>query len=237
MSHFALKAYALVIASLCLTACVTRRDFVVAPETVGVVLDAKTGARVEGAEVRFVGVDAIAATVTGKDGSFTLPGLSENRTIVAVPMGGVYRDAARVRASAPGRAEAFATAAFIQGGQPAPAIYRVTLLMFPQDTPETPLHALTEDCFQSPEQDHALLLSGFVADIDPQNPPGWLDLDAAQALKEHLSLVLSSSGFQACAKMNEAYALFRSQLGPLEAFERAAYLEKLQPELRPGTEP
>ena len=37
VSHFALKAYALVIANLCLTACVTRRDFVVAPETVGVV--------------------------------------------------------------------------------------------------------------------------------------------------------------------------------------------------------
>ncbi|MFN7180719.1 carboxypeptidase-like regulatory domain-containing protein [Hyphomonas sp.] len=236
MSRLILKTFALGVACLYLTACVTRREFVVAPETGGVVIDAETGAPVEGAEVRFGGVDAIASVVTGPDGRFALPGLKEKRTIVAMPMGGVFRDAARVQASAPGRAEAFATAAFIQGGRPASALYRVTVLMFPEDAAETALHALMRECTEGAEQAHALQFAGYVSGIDPANPPGWLDEDTVQALQEHLSLALPASGFQSCAQMNEAYALFRAQLEPLEALERATYIEKLPPHLRPAAE-
>lgn len=237
MSRLALRTFAIAAACLCLTACVTRREFVVAPETGGVVIDAETGAPVAGAEVRFAGVDAIAATVTGADGRFALPGLTEKRTIVAMPVGGVYRDAARVQASAPGRAEAFATAAFIQAGQPAGALYRVTVLMFPADAAETKLHVLTQDCVAGPVQDHALHLSGYVAGIDPTAPPDWLDAGTAAALDEHLRLSLPSSGFMACAQMSEAYELFRAQTEPLETIERAAYIESLPPHLRPAAQP
>lgn len=233
MSRLILKTFALGVACLCLTACVTRREFVVAPETGGVVIDAETGAPVDGAKVRFVGVDAIAAVVTGPDGRFALPGLKEKRTIVAVPMGGVYRSAALVKAWAPGRAEAFASAAFIQGGQRAGALYGVTLLMFPADTATTPLHELMRDCAAGPVQDHALHLSGYLAGVDPAGPPDWLDTDTAAALEEHMRLSLPSSGFMGCAQMSEAYALYRTQMEPLEAIERAAYIESLPPHLRP----
>lgn len=237
MSRLILKTFALGVACLCLTACVTRREFVVAPETGGVVIDAETGAPVEGAEVRFGGVDAIAAVVTGADGRFALPGLTEKRTIVAIPMGGIFRDAARVQASAPGRAEAFATAAFIQGGQPASALYPLAVLMFPDDAGETPLHALMSDCTAGVEQKHALQLVDYISGIDPESPPAWLDGDAVEALQEHLQRALPSPGFRSCAQMNEAYAMFRAQTEPLEALARAAYIEKLPPHLRPAAEP
>lgn len=237
MSRLALRPFAVALACLSLTACVTRREFVVAPETGGVVIDAETGAPVEGAEVRFAGVDAIAATVTGVDGRFALPGLTEKRTIVAMPVGGVFRSSTPVQASAPGRAEAFATAAFIQAGQPAGALYRVTVLMFPPDAGETPLHALMSDCTAGEGQEHALQLVGYVSGIDPANPPVWMDEEAVEALREHLQRALPSSGFRSCAQMNEAYALFRAQMGPLEALSRAAYIKTLPPHLRPSAEP
>jgi hypothetical protein len=236
MSRISLKTGVVGLACLCLTACVTRREFVVAPETGGVVIDAETGAPVEGAEVRFVGVDAIAAVMTGPDGRFALPGLTEKRTIVAMPMGGVFRSSTPVQASAPGRAEAFATAAFIQGGQPARALYRVTVLMFPPDAGETPLHALMSDCTAGAEHEHALQLAGYAAGTDPESPPAWLDADAVEALQEHLSLALPATGFQACARMTEAYAMFRAQTEPLEALARAAYAQTLPPHLRPAAE-
>lgn len=211
---------AFVLATACLTACVTRREFVVTPETRGIVLDAQTGMPVDGAVVRFMGVDEIPAATTGPHGRFVLPGQTEKRTIVAVPVGGVFRDTAQVKASAPGRGDAFATAAFIQGGQPAAAFYEVIVLMFPADAGETPLHDLTRDCLRGEAQAHALQLSNFISGIDAARPPGWMDRDAAMALDEHLRTVLPSSGFMACAQMSEAYELLRQQVEPLDAVSR-----------------
>ncbi len=220
MSRLAMKSFAVGIACLCLTACVTRREFVLAPEARGIVLDAETGAPVGGAEVRFLGVDGIAAVKTGADGRFALEGRTEKRTIVAMPVSGVFRDSTRVRATARGRAEAFASASYIQRGLPALALYRVTVLMFPADTKETPLHELMQDCVEAPAQHHALHLSGFVAGIDPANPPDWLEIDTAFELDEHLQLTLPSSGFMACAQMNAAYELFRAQQEPLRELQK-----------------
>jgi hypothetical protein len=237
MPRTAFRTFVLGVACLSLVACVTRREFVVAPETRGVVIDSETGAPVDGAVVRFAGVEAITPAVTGPDGRFALPGRTQARTIVAMPMGGVFRDAARVKASTPGRAEAFATAAFIQGGKPAQAFSPVTVLMFPHDAAPTELHALTGDCLHGALQDHARHLAAFVAGIDPAGPPDWLDAETAAALEEHLRLSLPSSGFMACAQMNEAYALFRRQMEPLEAIQRAAYLESLPPHLSQAAQP
>lgn len=236
MSRLALRPFAVALACLSLTACVTRREFVVAPETGGVVIDAETGAPVEGAEVRFAGVDAIAATVTGVDGRFALPGLTEKRTIVAMPVGGVFRSSTPVQASAPGRAEALRRPPSFRPGS-GRALYRVTVLMFPPDAGETPLHALMSDCTAGEGQEHALQLVGYVSGIDPANPPVWMDEEAVEALREHLQRALPSSGFRSCAQMNEAYALFRAQMGPLEALSRAAYIKTLPPHLRPSAEP
>lgn len=220
MPRLALKSFAALMACLCLAACVTRREFAIAPETRGIVLDAARGRPVEGAEVRFAGVEAIAKVTTGPDGRFALPGRTEKRTIVALPMGGLFRDSSLVQATAPGRGEAFASAAFIQGGAPASALYGVTVLMFPADAGETPLHALTNDCLSGEVQMHALQLLDFASGIDLNHPPSWLDRETAAALDEHLQLALPSSGFADCARMSEAYALYRVQAKPLETLSR-----------------
>ena len=224
----------MLVAGACLTACVTQREHVIAPETQGIVIDASSGNPVSGAQVRYEEVTAIASTVTAQDGTFALPGLTDKRTIVAMPMGGVYRDSALVLASAPGLADGYASAAFINGGQPAEALYRVVLVMFPQDADKTPLHGLMQDCLQGAAQDHALHLSAYVAGLDPQNPPGWLDAQTAEALDEHLTLTLPSSGFMACGRWEEAYEMFRAQREPLNAILQAAYAEKLSQALGPA---
>lgn len=216
----AVKSLAALIACLCLTACVTQREHVLAPAASGIVLDAGTGMPVEGAQVRYAGVDAVAPFTTGADGRFTLQGRTEKRTIVALPMGGVFRSTTQVQVSAPGRAEGYARAAFIDGGMPAKALYPVTVLMFPADAGETPLHDLMRDCTEGGEQEHALQLAGHVAGIDPDSPPAWLDEGAAEALDEHLRHALPSSGFQSCERMTEAYAMFRAQTEPLRDFWR-----------------
>lgn len=228
------RMMAMLVAGVCLTACVTQREHLIAPGTHGIVIDASSGNPVSGAQVRYVDVNAIAPAVTAQDGTFALPGLTDKRTIVAMPMGGVYRDSALVLASAPGMADGYASAAFINGGQPAEALYRVVLVMFAQDADETPLHGLMQDCRQGAAQDHALHLSAYVAGLDPQNPPGWFDAQTAEALDEHLTLTLPSSGFMGCGRWEEAYEMFRAQREPLNAILKAAYAEKLSQALGPA---
>lgn len=229
------KTMAALMAAACLTACVTQREHVLAPETRGIVIDASTGKAVSGAQVRFVEVAAIAPAVTTLDGAFDLPGLTDKRTIIAMPMGGIYRDSSLVLASAPDLSDGYASAAFINGGQPAEAIYRVVVVMFAEDAAETALHRLMKDCLEGPAQEHALHLSAYVAGIDPKNPPGWFDARTAEALDEHLRLMLPSSGFMTCERWDEAYEMFRAQREPLNAIMQAAYIEALPPALRPAT--
>lgn len=228
------KLMAALLAGACLTACVTQREHVLAPETHGIVIDAVTGRAVPGAQVRYVDVEAITPAVTAQDGTFALPGLTDKRTIVAMPVGGVYRDSTLVLASTPDLADGYASAAFINGGQPAEALYRIVLLMFAQDAEETPLHGLMQDCLEGPAQDHALYLSAYVAGLDPENPPVWFDKQTAEALDEHLRLILPSSGFMACGRWEEAYEMFRAQREPLNTILQAAYSEKLAQALGPA---
>jgi hypothetical protein len=225
MPNLVANASAGVIACLCLTGCITKREHVLAPSTAGVVINAETGKPVKDAQVRYVGLEGSASVITGPDGRFTLEGLTDNRTIVALPVSGVFRDATTVRASAPDMAEGYASAAFINGGKPAQALYNVTVLMFPADAGQTALHALTRDCIEGPEQDHALHLAAYAGGIDPGSPPEWLDQDAAEALHEHLWLTLPASGFRPCEQMTAAYEMFRSQTERLQEIFRSRSTE------------
>lgn len=222
MSKLAVTSSAILIASVCLTACITKREHVLAPSAEGIVIDAASDRPVPGAQVRYVGLEQAAAGVTGADGRFSLEGRTEDRTLVAMPFGGVFRDTTLVHVSAPDLADGYATAAFISMGRPAPALYRVTVLMFPPDADETSLHALMRDCIDGPEQSHALHLAAHIAGLDPADPPEWLDEDAAEALEEHLWLALPSSSFRNCERMDEAYAVFSAQAAALRAFDGSA---------------
>jgi hypothetical protein len=115
-------------------------------------------------------------------------------------------------------ADGYASAAFINGGRPAQALYNVTVLMFQADAEKTTLHGLMRDCIEGPEQDHALHLAGYAAGIDPRSPPEWLDQDAAEALYEHLRYAVPSSSLRPCEQMTAAYEMLRTQTEPLRTF-------------------
>jgi hypothetical protein len=237
MSGFAAHVFSALMACLCLTACISQREHVLAPDARGIVIDALQNQPVQGATVRYPEVGALAPAITDAEGGFTLPGLTDKRMIVALPMGGIYRSLTEVRVSATGLADGYASAAFINGGRPAKAVYRIVVLMFPAAAAETPLHELMRDCVEGPEQDHALHLAGYVSTLDPKNPPVWFDEETPEALLEHLRHALPSSGFMACERMSEAYEMFKTQTEPLEAIRRAAYIESLPLHLRPAPEP
>jgi hypothetical protein len=201
---------------LCLTACITRRDQVLAPDARGFVIHARTGQPVEGARVRFAGLDATPTAITAADGAFTLDGRTRSRLTIANPLGGLHRDSTPIQISAPGLADAYASAGFINGGRPTRTLYSVPVLMFPVDAPETPLHALTRDCLVGPQRHHALHLVGSIAGIDPNRPPDWLNGGTAEALRDHLSRVLPYEDFRACEQADQAWALYRTARAPLE---------------------
>ncbi|MFN7164827.1 MAG: carboxypeptidase-like regulatory domain-containing protein [Hyphomonas sp.] len=235
MLHNALKTFAVGVACLCLTACVTRREFVLAPEASGIVIDAETGEPVEGAVVRHAGFDSVAPVVTGADGRFTLEGRIEKRTIVTLPMGGLFREFSLVGVAAPGRADGYASASYVSGpnlGRPPQARPEVQVLMFAADAAETPLHALLRDCIDTPEQAHALHIAGLAASIDPENPPGWFGEDTSFALIDHLNQTLPYDTFRSCPQMDEAYPMFQTQIRPLEAIRNAINNALLPPGLR-----
>ncbi len=218
MSNIAVKSSVVLIAGLCLTACITQREHVLAPVASGVVINAGTGKPVDGALVRYAELERAKPFKTGPDGRFTLEGSTDKRTIVALPMGGVFRDRTPVLVSAPDMADEYASADFINGGRPAQALYNVTVLMFPADAEKTPLHGLMHDCIGDPEQDHALHLADYVAGIDPGSPPDWLDQDTAEALYEHLRYAVPASSLRSCEQMTAAYEMLRTQTEPLRTF-------------------
>ncbi|MDZ4112815.1 MAG: hypothetical protein U1E18_24890 [Brevundimonas sp.] len=215
MTHRVVKRAAALVMGLCLAACVTTGQYILAPDAKGLVIDTATGQPIAGAEVRYVALEGISPVRTDVDGRFTLDGRVERRTALVLPVSGVYRDATRVQVSVPGLPYGYATVGFINGirsgppVEPRPAIYPVIVLMFPADAPETPLHSLMQDCVAGPEQQHALQMVAYLAGLDAAEPPDWLTPDTAEGLQEHLGRALPSSGFMECARMSEAWAMFR----------------------------
>lgn len=229
MTHGVVKLAAALVMGLGLTACVATGQYGLAPNAEGLVIDTATGQPIAGAEVRYVGLEGTAPVRTGTDGRFSLEGRSVRRTMLVVPMGGIYRDAARVQVSVPGLPDGYATAGFINGlsqGSYLPSmrgLYPVIVLMFPADAPETPLHALMQDCVDGPEQAHALQMVAYLAGVDAENPPDWLNTDTAEALDEHLGRMLTSSVFQACDRMTDAWAMFRRDTAVLLTLRGSGY--------------
>ncbi len=205
-----------VLLCLGLAACITHRDQVLAPDAGGVVIDARTGRPVEGAQVRYPRFDAPASVITGADGRFALEGSTQGRIILAYPIGGVFRDTTSVMASAPGLGDAYASVDFINAGRPASAIHDIPILMFGADAPETPFDALTADCIGGTEERHALRVATHVSTLDSSTPPDWLTADRARAVLDHLNRTLPFSRFQTCREASDAYALYRSATTVLE---------------------
>ncbi|MBA4001547.1 carboxypeptidase-like regulatory domain-containing protein [Brevundimonas sp.] len=232
MGNSAVKGLAALVACLGLTACITQSDGVLAPDTRGVVIHAGTGQPVEGAQVRHARPDDGPTVVTGADGGFTLEGRTRRRLILTHPLGGgVFRDARQVRVSAPGLADGYATAGFVNSWSgPGPTLYVVPVLMFPADADETPLHALMRDCIQRPDQHHAVHVAAYMGRLDRHSPPDWMDADAVEGLIEHLDRVLPFSGFDACAQGEAARALFSAQMAPLRAMETQRTIVMPRPE-------
>lgn len=221
MTHRVVKLVGALVLGLGLASCVATGQYGLVPNAEGLVIDTATGQPIAGAEVRYVGLEGAVPVRTGADGRFSLEARTVRRTMLVTPMGGLYRDATRVQVSVPGLPDGYATAGFVNGLNQGPddwpmqALYPVIVLMFPADAPETPLHALMQDCVEGPRQHHALQMVAYVAGLDAADPPHWLNPDTAKGLDEHLSRVLPSSGFQKCARMGEAWALYESQTAVL----------------------
>lgn len=221
MSGQATRLTATLFACLFLSACITQREFVLEPESAGLVIHAETGRPVPGAQVRYAHLPQAMPVLADAAGRFALSGRTQVRTILAMPMGGVFAQSVVVQASAPGLAEGYASAVFINGLGPNRAHYPVPILLFPKDLRDNPLHALTRDCLPHAEQRHALQLADHLAAIAPTNPPGWMTADVAQALSEHLQDVLPASSFADCAQRDEAYAAISAQTRALWALAAA----------------
>lgn len=204
---------------LALAACSVEREHVLAPDARGLVVDAETLAPVSGAVVRFTGLSGALASSSDESGRFALEGRTEMRRVMPV-VGGVYRDASHVQASASGYATGYASAAFINGLGPAQAEYPVIVMLIPQDAPEPDLARLMADCVETPEQRHAVHIAARLAALDGETAPGWLDTYAALGLEEHISMVLQPSLLLGCEHTDAAHETLQAYLSVLRTLAR-----------------
>lgn len=216
MKTIPLRACLIALLSLALTACIIEREHVLAPDTQGLVVDAGTLTPVQGAQVRFEALTASPASMTDAQGRFSLDGRSETRRVMPV-VGGVYRDASRVHASVSGYETGYASAAFINGLGPAQAEYPVIIMLVRQGAAEPDLAGLMADCLETPEQRHAVHIAARLAELDPQDLPAWLDMEAALGLEEHIRIVLRSSLLLDCEQTQAAYETLQGQLSAFRA--------------------
>lgn len=93
-----------------LTGC-EHRTKTIFPETQGVVVDLETSQPVSGVLVSVIGEDG--AVETDSDGTFALPAIVRDDTSVLLPVSGVYRATALMRAEAADGRRAFAPVDFI----------------------------------------------------------------------------------------------------------------------------
>lgn len=202
--------------ALAMTACAVEVEHVLAPDALGLVVDADTLTPVQGAQVRFEALTGSLASMTDEEGRFSLEGRTEMRRVMPA-VGGVYRDASRVHASASGYETGYSSAAFINGLGPAQAEYPVIVMLFPQGAGEPDLARLMADCLETPEQRHAVQIAARLAELDPQDLPAWLETDAALGLEEHVSFVLQPSLLLGYEQTQAAHETLQDHLSAFRA--------------------
>lgn len=201
-----------------LTACLSQHEYALAPDSAGLVITL-AGAPVAGAQVSYRGLDDPQTVETGEDGRFELEArMGERRRLIAP--GGVFAETTLVRARAPGMADGWSSAAFINGlGRPE-AEHEVLVVMLDPDAPAPELAARAQDCLQQPVQRHALALAGWAGGLDPEAAPDWLTPARARALDEHLGAALPSGAVRECADSSALYEDIRQSTDVLAGIGR-----------------
>lgn len=196
-------ALAALMAAPVLAGCLSQHEYAEAPDSAGLVITL-AGAPVSGAQVSYHGLDDPQTVDTGEDGRFELDArMGERRRLIAP--GGVFAETTLVRARAPGLADGWSSAAFINGlGRPE-AQHEVLVVMLDPDALAPELAARAQDCLQLPVQRHALALAGWAGGLDPDAAPDWLTPARARALDEHLGAALPSGAVRECADSSALY--------------------------------
>lgn len=206
-----------------LTGCLSEHEYAQAPGSAGLVITLAE-APVAGAQVMYPALDDPETAQTGDDGRFELAArMGERRRLIAP--GGVFADSTLVRARAPGMADGWASATFINGLGQAHAEDEVLVVMLDADadtgTPALALSALAQDCLDRPEQRHALALAAWAGGLDRAEAPGWLTASRARSLDEHLRLTLNSGAVAACEDASQLHQGIRQGSDVLGAVGRS----------------
>jgi hypothetical protein len=148
VSRSALLAW---LALIGLSACQTR-TVTVAPATQGKIIDMSDGASVSGARVIVIGTEI--ETISGEDGAFTLPAQTTTTNSVPLPVSGVFRKTAVMKASTDA-ARGYGPADFISISET--ALHPVHLFLLPRTAPYA-ISAIPADCDLPDEAVYALQL-------------------------------------------------------------------------------
>lgn len=213
------SALAGLLAAPLLAGCLSQHEYALAPDSAGQVITL-SGAPVAGAQVSYPGLEEPQTVETGEDGRFELEArMGERRRLIAP--GGVFAESTPVRARAPGLADGWASATFINGlGRPE-AENEVLVVMLDAHAPAPALAALAGDCLERPDQRHALALADWAGGLDRASPPDWLTPERARWLDDHLRMTLSSGAVSACEDSSRIYQEIRDSAGPLIDIGRA----------------
>lgn len=121
----------LILATAMLPAACQHRTQTLFPDTDGIVIDLASGNAVGGARVSVVGEDS--ETTSAQDGNFSLPAITRTDPRIPLPVSGVYRATAVVKAEGANGSRAFAPVDFVNPSTRAETA--IALFMLDADAP------------------------------------------------------------------------------------------------------